>query len=66
MGASRKLKKSMSKKPIIVFTPEENIDIKVPDDRDVITVTDNSIYQRISEGINQALASGRPGVIKKD
>jgi len=58
----RKLKKTIvQKQPAILFVPSDTFD---PDGADVITVTDEKIYNRVLEGIEQALQSGRPGVTK--
>lgn len=68
MGASRKLRKTIqaSREPMILFVPDEkNTYVEfIKSQPDIITVTDRKLYDRVLEGINQAIQSGRPGVIR--
>lgn len=62
-GAIRKLKKSIKESlPVIIFVPSDTF---VPDDADVITVTDEKIYSAVRRGVEDALEKGRSGVRKE-
>lgn len=68
MSTLRKLRKSTqaSREPMILFVPDEKDTYVefVKSQPDIITVTDRKLYDRVFEGVNQALESGRPGVIR--
>uniref|UniRef100_A0A6M3KSD7 Uncharacterized protein n=1 Tax=viral metagenome TaxID=1070528 RepID=A0A6M3KSD7_9ZZZZ len=72
METSRKVRKALNKEstykePIILFLPGGKIDsfvIYTKEQKDVITITDKPIYDRVLHAVMAALKQNREGVVQ--